>query len=502
MSEERWSIPEKWSWASFGEISDIVGGGTPDASDESNFSEQGIPWLTPADLTGYQETYIARGRRDLSEKGYTSSAARLMPAGTVLFSSRAPVGYCAIAANPISTNQGFKSFLLQGGIVPEYARRYLLGSVEYAESKASGTTFKELSGGRAAELAIPLAPLPEQRRIVAKIEALSGASRRARENLDPIPRLVERYKQALLTAAFRGDLTKDWRDQNSEKEGVELLRDLIEAHKKLGYKIKKETYAFDFRKIDQINKIPHSWTWIPLEVISAKIVDGVHKKPEYIESGIPFLTIRNLTYGPDISFEECKFISPEDHDLFKKRTNPEYGDILITKDGTLGVVRSIQTKNEFSIFVSLALLKIIDKSMTKYLELALQSPIMQQQMVGVGSGLQHIHLTDLRKDLAPIAPLKEQAEIVRRLDSAFAWIDRIAAEAGSARKLLDKLDQAVLAKAFRGELVPQDPADEPASALLERIRKARAAKEEASPKAKRGRKAKSAAPQEAQASLI
>jgi type I restriction enzyme S subunit len=91
-------------------------------------------------------------------------------------------------------------------------------------------------------------------------------------------------------------------------------------------------------------------------------------------------------------------------------------------------------------------------------------------MVGVGSGLQHIHLVDLRRDFIPVAPAHERSEIVRRGRAALAWIDRLASEATSARKLIDHLDQAVLAKAFRGELVPQDPKDEPASVLLERIR--------------------------------
>jgi type I restriction enzyme, S subunit len=91
-------------------------------------------------------------------------------------------------------------------------------------------------------------------------------------------------------------------------------------------------------------------------------------------------------------------------------------------------------------------------------------------MVGVGTGLQHIHLIDLKRDLIPVAPPEEREEVVRRVQTAFAWIDRLAAEAGSARKLIDHLDQAVLAKAFRGELVPQDPNDEPASVLLDRLR--------------------------------
>ena len=99
-------IPATWRWVRLDTVGAIIGGGTPSATDPDNFVESGdgIPWLTPADLGGYSELYISRGARDLSEKGSKGSSATLMPAGTVLFTSRAPIGYVAIAANPISTN--------------------------------------------------------------------------------------------------------------------------------------------------------------------------------------------------------------------------------------------------------------------------------------------------------------------------------------------------------------------------------------------------------------
>lgn len=214
MSEERWPIPVTWSWATAGEIARLVGGGTPASHDLTNFKEKGIPWITPADLTGYEGSYISRGKRDLSEKGYLSCGAQLMPPGTVLFSSRAPIGYCVIATNDLSTNQGFKSLILLDDIVPAYIRYYFLSAKEYAESLASGTTFKELSGSRMATMLIPLAPINEQQRIVAKLDSLFGRTRCAREELARIPTLIKHYKEAFLAAAFRGELTADWRAHN------------------------------------------------------------------------------------------------------------------------------------------------------------------------------------------------------------------------------------------------------------------------------------------------
>src|SRR3546814_720160 len=156
-----------------------MGGGTPSAADAENFVEpgDGIPWLTPADLGGYTELYISRVARDLSEKGSRSSSASIMPAGTVLFTSRAPIGYVAISAKPISTNQGFKSIV---PYIPECSRFIALAMKAFApeiDAKAPGTTFKEVSGKIVAAVPFPLPPLPEQHRIVAKVDELMALCR-------------------------------------------------------------------------------------------------------------------------------------------------------------------------------------------------------------------------------------------------------------------------------------------------------------------------------------
>src|ERR1041385_6883406 len=100
----KWNIPPTWCWTPIGDVCDVVGGGTPSTADPKNFDGE-IPWITPADLSGYSAKYIEAGARSLTKRGLEGSGARLMPAGTVLFSSRAPIGYVAIATRPVSTNQ-------------------------------------------------------------------------------------------------------------------------------------------------------------------------------------------------------------------------------------------------------------------------------------------------------------------------------------------------------------------------------------------------------------
>jgi type I restriction enzyme, S subunit len=409
-----------------------------------------------------QKDYLTEGALTVIDQGagliggYTNDVSKksLAPLPAIIFGDHTrAVKYVDFPF--VQGADGVRVLCAASGIEPSFAY-HALRCVKLPD-KGYSRHFKFLKA-----TSFPFAPPFEQRRIVAKIDSLSAKSKRARDCLDHIPRLVEKYKQAILAAAFRGELTQTWRkDHPTNERGHELRSRLL---RKKEWKQKP-----DFSHEHELECLPASWTWMPVEAIALKVVDGVHKKPVYVEDGIPFLTVKNMTAGSGISFAGCKFITPSDHAEFIKRTLPERGDILITKDGTLGVTRAIRTDTVFSIFVSLALVKLIDKEMSDYLELAFQSPQVQRQMVGVGSGLQHIHLTDLKRDLIPMAPVQERPEIVRRVQTAFSWIDRLAAEATSARKLIDHLDQAILSKAFRGELVPQDPTDQPASILLEGI---------------------------------
>ena len=190
-----WEIPASWAWSQMGKIGGIVGGGTPKTTDPANFHDGNIPWITPADLSGYTGKFIGRGARNITEKGFKSSSTRFLPSGTVLFSSRAPIGYVAIASQPVTTNQGFKSFVLPKVIDSSYVYYYLLRSKELVEELGGGTTFKEISGARAARIPLVIAPLPEQHRIVAEIEkqltrldASVAALERVRANLEALPR--------------------------------------------------------------------------------------------------------------------------------------------------------------------------------------------------------------------------------------------------------------------------------------------------------------------------
>ena len=150
-------IPKGWKVCELSEIGDIVGGATPSKANPDYYTEKGISWITPKDLSINKNKFIDKGETDITELGYSKCSAKLMPKGTVLFSSRAPIGYIAIAKKELCTNQGFKS------IVPKVAGTafiyfYLKNNVSNIESMASGSTFKEASGSLMKSLKVIVPP--------------------------------------------------------------------------------------------------------------------------------------------------------------------------------------------------------------------------------------------------------------------------------------------------------------------------------------------------------
>ena len=146
-----------WRIGTISNLGTVVGGGTPSKAKPEYYTEDGIAWITPKDLSIDKSKFIAHGENDISELGYRNSSATMMPAGTVLFSSRAPIGYIAIASNEVTTNQGFKSVVPHAEIGTPFVYYFLIHNLPLIESKASGSTFKEVSGAvmKSVEAVIP-----------------------------------------------------------------------------------------------------------------------------------------------------------------------------------------------------------------------------------------------------------------------------------------------------------------------------------------------------------
>ena len=173
-SELPFDLPDSWTFARLKYIGEIVGGGTP-KTNIAEYWDGNIPWLTPADFSGYEKMHISAGARKITELGLKSSSAQMLPKNAILYSSRAPIGYIAIAANPVSTNQGFKSVVPYDSAMSLYLFYCLKARTDDIVQRATGTTFKEISGSEMAETIIPLPPSNEQQRIFNKVTQLFEA---------------------------------------------------------------------------------------------------------------------------------------------------------------------------------------------------------------------------------------------------------------------------------------------------------------------------------------
>lgn len=209
-----YSIPESWQWCYLSDVGAIIGGGTPKSGEVDFWTDNGVKWLTPADLYGLKSKLISCGKRDITELGLDKSSAQLLPKGSVLFSSRAPIGYTAIAANELATNQGFKSVVPVFQELSDYVYYFLKRSAKYIDAEASGTTFKEVSGSIVAKVFTPLPPLAEQYRIVTKVDELMSLcdqlEQQTETSIEAHQTLVEVLLNTLTSSADAQELMQNW----------------------------------------------------------------------------------------------------------------------------------------------------------------------------------------------------------------------------------------------------------------------------------------------------
>jgi len=198
----------EWKEYKIDSIAKVVGGGTPKTS-EPKFWNGSIPWITPRDLTGYSKVYISRGERNITEEGLRRSSAKLLPVGTVLLSSRAPIGYVAITENEISTNQGFKNLVVKRDKANNLFIYYWLKSnVDYIKSNGTGTIFSEISGSVLKQLDIYLPPLPEQKAIAEVLSSLD-------DKIDLLQRqnkTLEQMAETLFRQWFIEEADESWEE--------------------------------------------------------------------------------------------------------------------------------------------------------------------------------------------------------------------------------------------------------------------------------------------------
>ena len=308
-------------------------------------------------------------------------------------------------------------------------------------------------------------------------------------------------KKSILQMAVEGKLT----EQSEKDEPVEELLKRIKEEKesliKEG-KIKKEKTISEIYKKDgsyyeriaegkNILKevcideelpfeIPDTWTWVRLGTLMSLITDGTHKTPKYVDKGIPFLSVQNISKG-FFDFTKIKYITKEEHEQLIKRVKPQLNDILICRVGTLGKALKCTLNIEFSIFVSLGLLRPVNANIVDFIILLINSPLgdkwIDYYKIGGGTHTYKLNLIDIPKMLFPLPPIEEQKRIAEKINLLMLLIN----EYDNLEKNITKLNKefpnsikkSILQYAIEGKLTEQSEKDEPVEKLLKCIKEER-----------------------------
>lgn len=481
-------LPVNWTLAPLANLGDMVGGGTPSKNNPSFWMDGTIPWVSPKEFRAH---LISDAEEHITQEAVAASATNIVPESTVLVVTRSgilsnslPV---AITTNPVAINQDVKGLIPFEGISAEYIaaalRRY--SHQILSECSKSGTTVPSIVTHRLQAFQIPVAPSAEQVRIVTCIDAILSRLGIATEAVGAVPALIAKYRAAILGIVFRGDATQCWRD-NEEIEDAEANVQALTAARAEGGK----TIAAPSPDLASAYNIGPDvpWPFVTLESVcdpNRSITYGVIQTGDETEGGVPTVRagdIKNFT----IDLSGLKRVRREVVDRHP-RTLLRGGEVLVSIRGTTGNV-AVAGPEMVGMNVSreVAVIPVLKEIEPKYVAYALASPagqsVIMRQVKGVAQS--GINLIDLRAFPLPLLGLSEQHQVVQFVDRA---LDRLAAIGDRAEEIgqsLEALSATVLQKAFRGELTPQNPDDEPASALVQRSMAARAA---AKPK-KRSRK--------------
>ena len=363
--ERRLSMKHGWEYKKLGEICQIVTGSTPKTSVQEYWGGK-YPWVTPAELKG--DVFIDDTERHITDEAVAHTNVTLLPIGTVLLSSRAPIGKVAITTREMYCNQGFKNLICSDTIFNKYLYFWLKGKTDYLNSLGRGATFKEISKSIVENIQIPLPPIQSQQSIVSE--------------LDKINELICLKKEQL----------KDY-DNLAQSIFYEMFGDPV-ANDKKWY-------------IESLGKV-------------CDVRDGTHDSPQYLqESPYILITSKNLVNGK-IDYSNVNYISEEDYIAINKRSQVDDGDIIMAMIGTIGNPIIVKLEEHKFCIKNVALIKFFNDSLVsnKYVHSLLnnESYLTFIKSQNKGGTQKFVALGTIRKLPIPIPPLSYQQQFAQRIE--------------------------------------------------------------------------------------
>jgi type I restriction enzyme, S subunit len=507
MLDDLTELPEKWGLTTFSEIAERI----------QNALKAG-PFGSSLKKTFYvnhgykiygQEQVINEdpfcGDYYIDEERYQQLKSCVVKPGDILISLVGTIGKVLILpenAEPGIINPRLVKLSLDKQLVSnEFIKKYLESPhvKDHLVKLSHGGTMDILNLSILKTLPIPLPPLNEQKRIVAKIEELRSHTQAARNTIAHIPKLLEQFRQSVLAAAFRGDLTAEWRSENPDVEPAEVLLERIrkerrdrwestelEKMRSAGKMPKDGKWRTKYKEPDAINdselpELPKNWCYVKWSEIGFCQNGRAFPSSEYTDTGFRLLrpgnlhvsgklvwTDSNTRYLPDNWAIKYPDFIVESNQLVINLTAQSLADEFLGRVCLSGNEKSLLNQR-------IARLTPIGIS-SRFCLWLLKSSLFRNHVDkhNTGSLIQHMFTSQIDEFIFALPSLLEQQLVIEIVEQKLAAIDRIEQQYQFIKTELDRLDRSILAKAFKGELVPQDPTDEAAIVLLERIRNDRA----------------------------
>ena len=477
MEDKLAKLPRGWAWTEIGNIGEIITGTTPSKSINEYYGKD-FPFYKPTDLNeGY---YVRKSEDGLSKKGINKG--RLLPAKSILVTCiGATIGKTGFIRKAGASNQQINAIIPKRGVVPEYIFFSCI-SPQIQKSiinNASSTTLPILNKTKFEKLSIPIPPFPEQNRIVFKIEELFAKLDAGVEALKKVKAQLKRYRQAVLKYAFEGKLTQEWREANKDKlEPASVLLERIKEERKKDAKGKfKELSPLD---TSDLSELPEGWAWTRVgdigNVLGGKRVPKGHDYSE-TPTNHPYIRVTDFE-NHSINMSNLVFLKPETHKIIQKYTISKK-DVYISIAGSIGKVGVIpQRLNGANLTENAAKITDMMEVGNKYLSYALNSAFSQEQIsrLTISTNQPKLALFRIEQIIIPLASTIEQQKVVEEIEIRLSMADEVEKVAEQTLTQSDRLRQSILKQAFEGKLIPQDPTDEPAEKLLERIKAEKAEK--------------------------
>lgn len=538
--DQEGGLPPGWVYTNIGAISEIQSGLAKGKRRKGEVATRAVPYLRVAN--------VQRGHLDLREIATISAtedeiAKLLLHEGDILFNEggdRDKLGRGWIWENQIPVcihqNHVFRA-RVRRGILPKFVSYYANshGQDYFLRSGKQSTNLASINQTTLKEMPLPLPPLNEQRRIVARIEALQARSDAAKAALDAIPPLLERFRQSVLAAAFRGDLTRAWREAHPDVEPASELLKRIRAERRARWvedtaekaRAKAEAKAIKAGKAwspaddkkalaqgraaagkkyvepegvdpeqEGLPALPEGWCWARWDEVGVCQNGRAFPSKAYCSMGTKLLRPGNLSQDGGVNWNEknTRHMPRQwEEDFPEYVVGPDQLVINLTaqslKDEFLGRVCLTDADEHCLLNQRIARLSPFILR-PQYLLFVFKSILFRKYVdAGLNSGslIQHMFTSQVLDFRLPIAPLAEQDAISEIVSNLLKSKYELLATSERMKSKLSSLSQSILSKAFKGELVPQDPNDEPASVLLERIRAERAAAGAAVGRKRRGK---------------